>query len=89
MAVWKSQVAGYEVKIHDVDHAPPHCHAFVDGKDLKVNLHDLTVMNPPPDAVPSKLRRRLLALQETLLGEWEKVRIMPSGGTPEWEGGSK
>jgi len=32
MAVLKRKVAGCEVKIHNVDHPPPHCHVVVDGR---------------------------------------------------------
>lgn len=88
MAVWKRKVAGCEVKIHDMDHLPPHCHAFVEGKDLKITLFELSVMNPPPNDPPTKLRKGLAALQEELLEAWEDVRIIPSGGAPEW-GGTK
>lgn len=66
MAVWKRTVAGYEVKIHNVDHAPPHCHALVDGKDLKVSILDLQVMNPPPEEAPAKLRKQLLRCNRSL-----------------------
>jgi hypothetical protein len=87
MAVWKRTVAGYEVKIHNVDHAPPHCHALVDGKDLKVSILDLQVMNPPPEEVPAKLRKQLLALQSELETAWESVTVIPPGGIPEWDEG--
>ena len=47
MAVYKKTLNGIEVKIHNVDHPPPHCHAYFNQKDLKINLMTLNVMNPP------------------------------------------
>ena len=82
MAVWKRTVAGSEVKIHDMDHMPPHCHVGLGRKDAKVNLHTLQIINPPPHALPPKLRRRLLDLQPELLEAWELVRVAPPGGSP-------
>ena len=82
MAVWKQTVAGSEVKIHDVDHMPPHCHADLGGKDVKVNLHTLQIINPPPHALPPTLRRRLLHLQPELLEAWELVRVAPPRCSP-------
>ena len=82
MAVWKQTVAGFEVKIHDVDHMPPHCHVDIGRKDAKVNLHTLEIMNPPPHGLPPKLRRRLLDLQPDLLKAWELVRVAPPGSGP-------
>ena len=80
MAVWKGTVAGVEVKIHDVDHPPPHCHAYVGGRDAKVDLRTLEVLNPPPHELPSRLRRGLYELQEVLLAAWEDVTVIPPGG---------
>ena len=73
MAVWKRALAGFEVKIHNVDHAPPHCHAYVGGRDLKIDLRTLEVLNPPPHEAPAKLRKHLRARQDELLRAWEDV----------------
>ncbi|TVR57169.1 MAG: DUF4160 domain-containing protein [Gemmatimonadales bacterium] len=85
MAVWKQKVAGYEVRIHDADHPPPHCHVIVGGRDVKVDLWSLEVVNPPPNELPGKLRRKLLSLQEELLEAWEQVLEIPPGGSPLWD----
>ena len=84
MAVWKKKVAGCQIRILNVDHPPPHCHAMVDGKDLRVNLIDFEVMNPPPHELPPNLRRSLAKLQETLLESWEDVTVIPPGAGPGW-----
>jgi hypothetical protein len=47
MAVWKQRVAGFEVRIHNVDHPPPHCHVVIDGRDVQVELFTLRVLRPP------------------------------------------
>ena len=67
-----------------MDHPPPHCHAEVEGRDLKIRLVDFTVMNPPPHELPPNLRRGLAKLQETLLEAWENVTEIPLGGGPGW-----
>ena len=82
MAVWKGKIAGCEVTIRDVDHDPPHCHVYVDGRDAKVNLWTLDVLNPPPHSLPPKFRRGLANLQEELLEAWEKVNVIPPGSSP-------
>lgn len=80
MTVWKGVVAGCEVKIHDVDHLPPHCHAYVGGRDARVDLRTLEVLNPPPHELPAKRRRGLQALQEELLRAWDDVTLPPPRG---------
>ncbi len=82
MAVWKEKVAGCEVKILNVDHMPPHCHIAMPAKELKVDLHTLEVINPPPHELPPALRRGLVKRRESLLEAWDRVRIIPSGGNP-------
>lgn len=82
MAVWKGRVAGIEVKIHDVDHPPPHCHAYVEGRDARVDLRTLEVLNPPPHEIPVKLRRGLRRLQPELLAAWDRVIEPPRGSRP-------
>lgn len=77
MAVWKAKLAGCVVKIHEVDHRPAHCHAFVGHRDLKVDLHTLAILNPPPHELPSNLRKALARRQAELLEAWEKVRVSP------------
>jgi len=82
MAVLKRKVAGCDVKIHNVDHPPPHCHVLVDGRDLRVHLYTLAVLNPPPHDLPPKVRQGLRKVQEDLLQAWEEVRVSPPGSSP-------
>ena len=79
MAVWKKNVAGFIVKIFEVDHPPPHCHIFIHGRSLKVSLFSLDIMNPPPHKLPPNLRRGLLRHQDSLLCAWERVNIVNPG----------
>jgi hypothetical protein len=71
-----------EVRIHDVDHSPPHCHAFAKGRDVRIDLRTLQILNPPPHELPPGLRRGLARVQEELLSAWERVRVIPPGGAP-------
>lgn len=73
------------MRIYNMDHPPPHCHVIGEQGDIKVALWDLTVMNPPPQELPGKLRRKLQGLQEELLAAWEEVLEIPPGGIPVWE----
>ncbi|NBC65254.1 MAG: DUF4160 domain-containing protein [Bacteroidetes bacterium] len=82
MAVYKKTLNGTEVKIHNVDHPPPHCHAYFNQKDLKINLMTLEVMNPPPNEIPSKLNKALKTELDELRKSWDKVKVIPSGGNP-------
>ncbi|HYW35842.1 MAG TPA: DUF4160 domain-containing protein, partial [Balneolaceae bacterium] len=86
MAVFKETLNGIEVKIHNVDHPPPHCHAYIDAKkDLKINLLTMEIMNPPPNNIPSKINKALKDRHEELLEAWEKVKVIPPGKNPgEW-----
>lgn len=84
MAVWKRQIDGHSVKVHNVDHPPPHCHVEVGGKDLKIDMAFLSVMNPPPHELPGRLRRKLAQVQESLLEAWERVQVNPPGSDRGW-----
>jgi len=85
MAVWKEKLAGCEVKIHNTDHPPPHCHAFVMGRDLRITLDTFQVLNPPPHHIPTALRRALKKHQLDMLAAWEAVHIHPKGSDPTWD----
>jgi len=82
MAVYKKTLNGIEVKIHNVDHPPPHCHAYVHHKDLKINLITLEVMNPPPNEMPGKLNQALKSEIDELRSSWDRVKLIPWGGNP-------
>lgn len=79
MAAWKDKVAGFEVKILDVDHWPPHCHAYINRRNVRVDLRTLEILDPPPDTLPPALRRGLLKLQGDLLRVWEE-KVHELGG---------
>jgi len=80
VAVYKEKCRGYEIKINDVDHRPPHCHVNIDGRDTKISLFTLKILNPPPHELPPTLRKCLRESLEDLLEAWEKVHILPPGG---------
>ena len=84
MAVWKAKLAGYRVKINDVDHDPPHCHVRIGPHNAQVDLFRLEVLNPPPDELPTGLRKALRAVQVEMLQAWEQVVVHPRGRAPEW-----
>ncbi len=77
MAVFKERCGGYELKINDVDHEPPHCHVSVKGRNIRRDLVSLAVMNPPPHDVAPVLRRCLRSRQERMLEAWDKVTLLP------------
>ena len=73
-------IAGFEVKILDVDHWPPHCHTFIGSRRVAVELRTLEILDPPPNALPPSLRNGLKERQVELLRVWEeKVHVVPSG----------
>jgi hypothetical protein len=82
MAVWKAVIAGIEVVIRNVDHEPPHCHVFIDGRDAQIHLFTLEVLHPPPHAVPTPLRRGLGRHQDEMIRAWDKVTVIPPGSSP-------
>lgn len=82
MAVWKAKIAGVEVSIRNVDHGPPHCHAWIDGHDAQIDLFTLEVLHPPPDDIPANLRKSLQKVQEEMLKAWDSVRVIPPGSSP-------
>lgn len=82
MAVYKRKIAGYEVKIHNVDHLPPHCHAYIDGRDAQIDIRTVEILYPPPHRIPSKLRKGIIAEQDALFEAWEHVTVIPPGGSP-------
>ncbi|MEX2410235.1 MAG: DUF4160 domain-containing protein [Candidatus Paceibacterota bacterium] len=82
MAVYKKTLNSIEVKIHNVDHPPPHCHAYYERKDLKINLMTLEILNPPPNEIPSKLNKAIKDELDEMRKSWDKVKVIPSGGNP-------
>lgn len=80
MAVWKGTVAGFPVVIHSVDHRPPHCHVFIQGRDVRVALHSMERMNRNTPRLPPSLRRDLIGLRDELLEAWDNVIIIGATG---------
>jgi hypothetical protein len=80
VAVWEQVIAGTEVKMHTVDHWPPHCHAFLGGRDARIDRRTLEILNPPPHDLPPGLRKGLLTIQDELLRAWERVHVTPPRG---------
>ena len=70
--VWKQTVAGFETRIHDVDHVPPHCPTGPGRNDAQVDLHALRIINPPPHWLLPNMRLRLLELRPEPLEAWER-----------------
>jgi hypothetical protein len=77
VAVFKRQCGGFAVKINDVDHLPPHCHASIKGRNVRVSLETLAILNPPPHELPPTLRKALAACQEVMLRAWDDVTVTP------------
>ena len=84
MAVWKATISNYVVKINNVDHAPPHCHVTVKGRNVQVVLADLTILKPPPHSLPANLRNGLKDKQEEMFAAWSLVKEIPAGGNPQF-----
>ena len=81
----EGKVRCHEVWINDVDHPPPHCHVIVEGRNKQVDLYTFGIRNPPPDALPAKVRKQLAELQPELLQAWDQVKIIPPGSnTQAW-----
>ncbi len=82
MAVYKKMLNGIEVKIHNVDHPPPHCHMNYNQKDVKINLITQGIMNSPPNKIPVKISKTFSNELAELRQAWKKVRVIPTGGSP-------
>lgn len=68
--------------IRNVDHGPPHCHAWLDGHDAQIDLVSLAVQHPPPHKVPANLRKGLLEVQDDMIRAWDRVKVIPPGSSP-------
>jgi hypothetical protein len=77
VAVFKRQCGGFAVKIHDVDHDPPHCHVDIKGRNTRVCLMTLRILNPPPHSLPPTLRKALTDCREEMLRAWDDVKVRP------------
>jgi hypothetical protein len=75
MTVFDEKCGSVSVRIHDVDHGPPHCHVagLPRGGSVIVNLLTLEVTRPEGMCLPIALRRLLRARQDEMLAAWERV----------------
>jgi len=73
VAVWNETRSNIRYKIHDVDHAPPHCHVAFKGGALKVSLETLEVLSPTGATLPPAARKYLRDNQLAMLEAWERV----------------
>ena len=62
--------------IYGVDHLPPHCHVFIDGRNIRVDLMTMRSMSKTVKTLPAPLHRGLGAAQDELLQAWEGVHII-------------
>lgn len=76
MAVFKRKCRGFKLKINDADHLPPHCHVHVAGRNVRVDLVTLEVLNPPPHILPPQITGCIRRHQEEMLEAWERVVIL-------------
>jgi hypothetical protein len=76
MAVFRVQCAGTEVRIHETDHNPPHCHVKVDGRDVRVRLDTLEVFWSDL-TLTSGIRKCLKKHQRAMCRAWKQVTIDP------------
>ncbi|MGD2124241.1 MAG: DUF4160 domain-containing protein, partial [Gemmatimonadota bacterium] len=76
VAVLSRKCGGYKLKINDADHHPPHCHVNIGGRNTRVDLVTLKVLNPPPHRLPPQLVRCIRKHQEEMLEAWDRVVIL-------------
>jgi len=76
VAVFNKKCSGFKLKINDADHPPPHCHMNVAGRNTRVDLVTLEVLNPPPHQLPPQVVRCMKRYQEEMLLAWEEVTIL-------------
>lgn len=75
MTAFHVKCGSVKIRIHDVDHGPPHCHVtgLPQGGQAIVNLLTLTVTKPEGLSLPAPVRRVLKERQEEMLLAWESV----------------
>jgi hypothetical protein len=78
MAVFHVRCANTEIRIHNRDHPPPHCHVKVDGRDVRVLLVTLAVWRSEL-VLPPKLRKCLRKYRRQMLKAWRKVTVVAPG----------
>ncbi len=75
MAVWNEIRSNIRYRIHDVDHAPPHCHVIFKGRRMKISLETLEFFPPSGATVPPAVRKYLKKNQQAMLEAWQEVVI--------------
>jgi len=79
MAVFHVKCANTEIRIHERDHLPPHCHVKIDGRDVRVAIATLEVFWSEYE-LPPKLRKCLKKHQADMRAAWRNVTIDPPRG---------
>jgi hypothetical protein len=79
MAVFQVRCANTVVRIHEVDHPPPHCHVKIDGRDVRVLLETLMVWRSKY-RLPPQVRKCLREHQADMLAAWGEVTIINPPG---------
>jgi hypothetical protein len=76
MAVFHVKCANTEVRIHETDHHPPHCHVKIDGRDVRVRLDTLEVFRSDLQ-LTAKVKKCLRKHQHDMQRAWEQVTVIP------------
>ena len=76
MAVFHTKCANAEIRIHNRDHNPPHCHVRF-GRDVRVRLDTLEVYKSTLE-LSAKIRECLRKHQAEILEAWKRVTIDPA-----------
>jgi hypothetical protein len=74
MAVFHVKCANTEVRIHESDHLPPHCHVKKDGRSVSVRLDTLEVFGSSLELTP-QIRKCLRKHQRKMLERWKRVVV--------------
>jgi hypothetical protein len=72
-----TRCAGFEIKVKDMDHLPPHCHAVGPGfRDQPIRLDDLKLLWGSDRSVRSKALRDCLRLHRVAMRKaWDDVIV--------------
>jgi len=76
LAVFNEKCGGFKFKINDADHQPPHCHVNIAGRNTRVDIMTLEILNPPPHELTPNVRKCMKELQEVMLAAWDEVKIL-------------
>jgi hypothetical protein len=74
MAVFHVKCANTEIRIHEIDHLPPHCHVKIDGRDVRVRLDTLQVFGSDWELTPA-IRKCLRKHRSEMQEAWQHVVV--------------